>query len=70
MDLFTSLAAGQGRHHAGRAVIVAGCLYEVYALGTNRAPTITAIIKAAGARRGGRLLLWLWLGFTADHFAR
>ncbi len=64
------LRAGEGRHHAGRAVLAAGCLYEVYAVGTNRAPTITAIVKAAGARRGGRFILWLWLGYVVDHFAR
>jgi hypothetical protein len=58
------------RMYAGRAVLIAGCLYEVYAAGTNRAPTITAIVKAAGARRRGRFVMWLWLGYVVDHFAR
>ena len=56
------------RQTAGRAVIAAGCLYEVAAITTNRVPTITAIIKAAGRARGGRVLLWLWLGYIVDHF--
>jgi hypothetical protein len=52
----------------GRAVIAAGCAYEIVAVATDRVPTITAIVKMAGRLRFGRFVLWLWLGFIVDHF--
>lgn len=57
------------RFAAGRAVIVAGCLYEIVALTTDRVPTITAIVHDIG-RRGflGRLAVWSVGGFVAWHF--
>jgi len=52
----------------GRAVIVAGCVYEVAAIGTGRAPTITMIVQTIGRQRWSRFVMWLWLGFVVDHF--
>lgn len=57
------------RENLGRAVLVAGCLYEVVAITTNRVPTITAVIKSIG--RGhplGRAVVWAWCGYIAWHF--
>jgi hypothetical protein len=67
MDLFTPSASV--RQTAGRAVIAAGCVYEVVALIVPRVPTITAIIQRSSRLPWvGRVALWLWLGFVADHF--
>ena len=52
----------------GRAIIVAGCTYEIVAIAGGRVPTITAIVQNVSQWRGGRLALWLWLGFVVDHF--
>ena len=53
----------------GRAVIAAGCLYEIVAVSTDRVPTITAIIQRSSRLPWiGRIALWLWLGFVVDHF--
>lgn len=52
-----------------RLIIAAGCAYEIVALTTNRVPTITAIVQRSSRLPWiGRVSLWLWLGFTVDHF--
>lgn len=57
------------RAQLGRAVLIAGCLYEVAALTTSRVPTITASIKYVGrSHPAGRLVVWAWCGYVAWHF--
>lgn len=53
----------------GRAIVVAGCVFEVVALTTQKIPTITAVVHSVG-RRGlaGRLVVWAIGGFVAFHF--
>ena len=51
------------------AVLVVGCLYEVLAITTKKAPTITRVLKGWGNRHHlGRLTLWLWCGYISWHF--
>jgi hypothetical protein len=55
--------------NAGRAIIAAGCAYEIAALpDRSPLPTITELVKTVGRLRFGRFVLWLWLGFIVDHF--
>ena len=49
------------------AVLAAGCVYEIVALATPL-PTITTVIKRLGKHRAGRVAVWLWVGYAADHF--
>lgn len=55
------------------ALVIAGCLYEVYSLVTRRVPPITRLVKAvgrlnAGPMPAGRLAVWAWCGYIAWHF--
>ena len=56
------------RFNVGRGVIVAGCTYEICAIVSGKAPTITHIIQTVGRKRGARVFMWMWLGFVVDHF--
>ena len=52
-----------------RAVIAAGCAYEIVAVTSDRVPTITAVVQRSSRLSWiGRVGLWLWLGFIVDHF--
>lgn len=53
----------------GRAIVVAGCAYEIYSLTTDRVPTITSLVHSVG-QLGifGRLVVWAIGGFVAFHF--
>ena len=51
-----------------RLATLVGCIYEAFALITDRVPTITTIVKNAGKYPGGRFVVWMWCGFIAWHF--
>ena len=51
-----------------RVAILAGCMYEILAITTDRVPTITAVVKHAHKHPVGRFGVWCWLGFVAWHF--
>jgi hypothetical protein len=57
------------RRIAGRLVLAAGCAYELVALMVPSVPTITTVVQRSSRLPWvGRVALWLWLGFVADHF--
>ena len=47
---------------------MAGCVYEVIAVGTDQVPTITEIVKYVGRQRWGKVIAWTWCGYVAWHF--
>ena len=54
---------------AMNTALLLGCVYEIYALTTRKAPTITMILRKAGKRHPlGRATLWLWCGYVSWHF--
>lgn len=55
------------RRQMGRAVIAAGCIYELAALYTSL-PTITTIVKNANRHPYLRVVAWLWGGIVAAHW--
>lgn len=51
------------------SALLVGCVYEVFALVTKRAPTITTILRKGGKRHPlGKAMLWLWCGYISWHF--
>lgn len=51
-----------------KLAVLAGCMYEIVAITTDRVPTITRIMHNANRNPAGRFVVWLWCGFCAAHF--